>query len=130
MIPLTPTNLLMIINAGTSWKILIFSFLVERFQKYLGCHSVVILWSFGCRPIVSRFGLVSEILYGKLCKLSNVDVFCLLKTKLILHCLLGATATAIAFFASIAVNILLSFNCFAFRVGFNGYCFFVPIANS
>src|SRR6056297_2637092 len=57
---------------------------------------------------VSRFGLVSETLYGKLCKLSNVDVFYLQKTKLVFCRLLSATATA--FFASIAVNIRLSFS--------------------
>ena len=63
-------------------------------------------------------GFAFQTLYGTIYKLSNVDVFCLLKTKLILYRLLSATATT-GFFACRAVFLsVVTRVCCVSRFGF------------
>ena len=99
-----------------SLQLLAKNFLTFRLAIYLFTPAtetvnitVVIRLSFGRHSVgillfrVSRFGLILQHYLAHIVIFRRVDAFCLLKTKLILHRLLSATATATAFFASIAV---------------------------
>ena len=88
------------------------SFGWKRFSSLCGedCTSFLfsVVYSVVIRLSLFCFGLDSEKLYGTLCKLLNLDVLCLTKTKLIFSCLL-ITATALAVFCVFLLLLVVSF---------------------